>query len=247
MKTSDPYETLYPEIGAGGFSRVDGTVAFYSRVTALVTPNMRVLDLGAGRGAWFNDSCVYRRNLQLLRGRVARVVGCDVSDAVLENPSIDEAHVIKPGGYVPFPDGHFDLIVSDWTLEHIEDPTAYATEVARLLRPGGWFCARTPNRWHYTYLLSALIPNRLHKRILELVQPLRQEKDVFPTYYRLNTLRTIRKHFPAACFSNYSFHHTASPAYHFNNSSTAHAMAVVDRLLPQCLGQALHVFIRKLH
>ncbi|OWY62641.1 hypothetical protein B7486_57335, partial [cyanobacterium TDX16] len=41
---------LYPEVGAGGFSRSDGTVEFWSRVQALVTPGAHVLDLGAGRG-----------------------------------------------------------------------------------------------------------------------------------------------------------------------------------------------------
>lgn len=41
---------MYPEIGAGGFSSIDGTVEFYGRVSSLVKDDSVVLDFGAGRG-----------------------------------------------------------------------------------------------------------------------------------------------------------------------------------------------------
>ena len=62
----------YPEIEFGGFSDVDGSVIFYSRVTALLTPDMIMVDFGCGRGASSEDAVVYRRNLRSFRGRVRR-------------------------------------------------------------------------------------------------------------------------------------------------------------------------------
>jgi hypothetical protein len=56
-------QQFYPEIGAGGFTRIDGTVAFYQRVNALLKKEAVLLDYGAGRGAWhMEDACEYRRS-----------------------------------------------------------------------------------------------------------------------------------------------------------------------------------------
>ena len=69
-------------------------------------------------------------------------------------------------------------------------------EIERILKPGGWFCARTPNKWGYISLGANLIPNSLHVRFLKFLQPDRQEEDVFPTRYRMNTIAALKTHFP---------------------------------------------------
>ena len=46
----DPYKNM-----VGGFSPNDGTIGFYLRVNSIVERDSVVLDLGAGRAAWFND------------------------------------------------------------------------------------------------------------------------------------------------------------------------------------------------
>ena len=38
----------FPEIGAGGFTSLDGTIEFYTRINALLAQNMTVLDFGGG-------------------------------------------------------------------------------------------------------------------------------------------------------------------------------------------------------
>ncbi|MGZ8405386.1 MAG: class I SAM-dependent methyltransferase, partial [Nitrospira sp.] len=40
---------------------------------------------------------------------------------------------------LPFPDRHFDYVVSTWTLCTIPDPVQALQEVARVLKPGGHF------------------------------------------------------------------------------------------------------------
>ena len=93
---------LYPETAVGGFSRVDGTIEFYTRVNALLRKDMVVVDLGAGRGsAHFEDLVPYRRKLRSLKGRCAKVIGLDVDDVVRNNPTLDEAHVLPPDGRFP--------------------------------------------------------------------------------------------------------------------------------------------------
>lgn len=63
--TSPVLARLYPEVAAGGFSHVDGTVGFYRRVNALLRPDMTVADVGPGRGRSSEDQVAYRRSLAI--------------------------------------------------------------------------------------------------------------------------------------------------------------------------------------
>jgi len=49
----------------------------------------------------------------------------------------------------PYPDGAFDLIVCKMTFEHLYDPFAAATEITRLLAPGGLLLLSTVWSWRY--------------------------------------------------------------------------------------------------
>ncbi len=244
-KRSQPLAALYPEVRAGGFSRVDGTVAFYQRVNALLHPSMTVVDVGAGRGKSAVDPVGYRRELQRLRGKVSSVIGLDVDESVLVNPNVDAAHVITVGGSLPLDDASVDLIVSDFTFEHVADPRWMAAEIDRILRPGGWVCARTPNRWGYIGIPTRLVPNRFHHSVLRRVQPEKEERDTFPTTYRLNTRAQIARHFPPSRFDDHSYAADSEPAY-FGRSRTAwRAMQVAFRLTPPSLASMLFVFLHK--
>ncbi|MBI1208902.1 MAG: methyltransferase domain-containing protein [Azospirillum sp.] len=45
---------------------------------------------------------------------------------------------------LPFPDGHFDVILSSHVLEHVRDDQLAMAELARVLRPGGWAVLMVP-------------------------------------------------------------------------------------------------------
>ncbi|HEX9617275.1 MAG TPA: hypothetical protein VGA03_07640, partial [Anaerolineales bacterium] len=85
----------YPESRFGGFSNVDGTVAFYNRVNALVQPSSVVVDVGCGRGAYVEDPVPYRLQLRILKGKCQKVIGIDVDPKGKENPYIDEFRLIE--------------------------------------------------------------------------------------------------------------------------------------------------------
>ena len=87
-------ETFYPESRFGGFTDIDGTIAFYLRIAALLEPSFVVLDFGCGRGAYVEDPCPVRRQLRIFQGRVQRVIGIDVDEGAAANPVLDEFHLL---------------------------------------------------------------------------------------------------------------------------------------------------------
>ncbi len=237
---------FFPEVGAGGSTRLDGTWQFYSRVSSLIDPSMTVLDLGAGRGAALEAaSGTWKAPIVILQGRVKKLIGIDVDDAVLSNRFLDEAHVYD-GGKLPLADGSIDMIVSDYTLEHIDDPAVFSAEIGRVLRPGGWLCGRTPNFFSLLTLAASIAPNRSHVSLLKRIQPDRKEFDVFPTRYRLNTVRQLGKFFPALAWENYSYTYSPEPGYHFNNKAIFRMLLLYQYIKAPLLGgEVLMVFLRK--
>ncbi len=238
---------LQPEVCVGGYSALDGTIEFYGRLKSLLHSRMRVVDFGAGRGAWFeDDNSIYRREVRLIRGSVQEVIGCDVDDAVLSNRAVDRAVVIQPRAPLPFEDSSIDLIVSDYVFEHITDPTWLAGEFSRVLRPGGWICARTPTKCNYVSIAARMIPNLKHARFLRFAQPGRKSEDVFPTVYQLNSRGSIRKYFSAATFRDHSYIYSNEPQYFFGSRVAYRLLQFVHWLLPAAFHGNLFVFLRKL-
>ncbi len=237
---------LYPEVNAGGFTRVDGTIQFYTRVNALLHRGMVVVDVGAGRGAALQeDPCAYRRELRRLNGKARRVIGLDVDEAVFENPGLDEAHVIASGSAFPLGDSCADLILSDFTFEHIEDPVRFASELDRILKPGGWICARTPNKWNYVSIGARLLPKRAHGLLLSWLQPARKEEDVFPTRYLMNTRRVLRSLFPPERYEDFSYTYSAEPSYAPPSRLVWSVLLLWEAICPEAMRSNIFVFLRK--
>lgn len=233
---------LYPEMAAGGYSRCDPIVEFYGRVQSLLPPNGTVLDLGAGRGRLAIVGSAWRRKLVDLRGEGRTVVAVDPDPAVLTNTSVDQAQVMV-GHEIPLPDHSVDLVVANWVLEHVEDAQTMAAEIDRVLRPGGWLCGHTPNRNGYVAVGNRVVPASLHAAVLQRVLPDRQTRDVFPAYYRMNTVRTIQRLFPGYLHASYGYE---GPPHYLGRRVLPHRVArVVLHHLPAALAPTLMVFCRK--
>ena len=235
----------YPEAEFGGFSDLDGTVAFYARVTALLTPDMSLVDFGCGRGAQAEDTVAYRRNLRTFRGRVRRVIGVDIDRVGMDNPTIDEFRLLAPGGMWPIESSSVDLVFSDCVVEHLPAPDLFFGEAVRVLRKGGYLCLRTPNVWGYAAMAARLVPERLHKKVLRHAQPRRLEDDIFPTFYRCNSLAKLNGQLFKYGLDGIAYGYEAEPSY-LNFAAVAYKMGVlIHKFLPGCLRSSIFVFCRK--
>lgn len=234
---------LYPELAFGGFSRRDGTVAFYTRVSALVTSTFRILDYGCGTGAHYAAAAHPVQAIRRLRGRVAEVLGADVDPACAGNPYIDKFLLIK-GSVVPLPSRSVDLCVTDWTLEHLSDVEAFFRECARVIRPGGILCIRTPNRWHYSSIVARTVPFRYHQAIRRWMGQFHTEADVFPTLYRCNSRRQLRRRLRTAGFSAVVYSHRGDSHLAGVGRLSGVIGEAIEWLSPPFLCHELHAFGR---
>jgi SAM-dependent methyltransferase len=162
----------------------DGTGRFYDWVREHTRPDSRLLNLGAGP-ATLNPARTFR-------GEVAEVIGADVDPIVLTNPELDRA-VLLENDRLPFNSNSFDLVLSDYVLEHVEHPGMFLAEVHRVLRPGQSFFFRTPNIYHYVALISAATPHSFHNLIANRARANPEDaQEPWPTFYRLNSRRAIK-------------------------------------------------------
>lgn len=243
----DPSIRLHPEMAAGGYASDDGTVEFYQRVTAVCPEGAVVLDLGAGRGAMFaEERSAWKAFLLRLGRKCARRIGADVDPIVKDNPELDEAHVIAAGEPLPFCDASFDLVLCDWVIEHVDDPASFLREVVRVLKVGGWFCARTPNRWSYYAVAARLAPNSAESSALKRLQPGRHEQDVFPKFYRLNTLDDIARQLRPDQWKNATYMHNPGPGYHGNRRWLYALLSRYQAVAPRGLKTTILLFAQRL-
>jgi SAM-dependent methyltransferase len=227
----------------GGFSANDGTINFYLRVRSILNEKSVVLDLGAGRAAWYVDDMVAtRKNIRFIKPIVEKVIAVDVDDAVMNNQSSSENYVYD-GKTIPVQSQSIDVVIADYVLEHILDPIAFKEEVDRVLKPGGYFCARTPHKYNYIAVGARLIKNDFHTTILSKLQSDRKEEDVFPIAYKLNRLIDVDKYFFG--WKNTSFIFRADPAYYFNSSFIYRVQDFFHRILPRFFVGNLFIFISK--
>jgi SAM-dependent methyltransferase len=237
-------ERFYPESRFAGFTRIDGTIAFYARVRALAQPGAVVVDFGCGRGAYGGDPIPFRRSLRIFKGKVERVIGLDASPSGASNPFLDEFYCLD-GPRWPLADSSADLVLCDNVLEHLPEPETFFSEAQRTLKPGGVVCIRTPNRWSYIALLSRLLPGPRRVQALAAAKPGLTSEDAFPTFYRCNTLLRLRRALARHSFTAVVYGYEAEPTY-LSFSKAAYALGVLhQKIAPGFLRAAIFAFGRK--
>jgi SAM-dependent methyltransferase len=126
-----------------------------------------------------------------LVNRVRFLAGIDVDRALYEHPRLTY-RVVAIGNAMPFHAGSFDLVTANMVVEHVDDPIRFLSEIRRILRPGGRFIFHTTNVSNWLIFCAHLVPDGLKKRCVWYLEK-RDAKDVFPTWYRMNTVSRIEK------------------------------------------------------
>ena len=160
----------------------------YARIVGdALTPQTRWLDAGGGHQIF--EVATPEMELAMVN-RVPLAVCCD-----LELEHIAKHRSIRLGvgatlDHLPFRMQSLDLITLNNVAEHLERPREVLTEFARVLAPGGRVIIHTPNVASYAVRIAEAGRRVLPKAfIMKLIRYMdfREEEDVFPTFYRVNT------------------------------------------------------------
>lgn len=227
----------------GGFSTRDCTIDFFLRIRSLINKDSQVVDLGAGRAGWFqDDNCRIRVETRNLAPDVKWLTAIDQDLAVLKNRASHE-QLVSEAGKINLKSDSVDLVFSDFVLEHVSDCDQFVDELSRILKPGGWFCARTPHKFSYVAMFASLISNSFHNKVISAVQPSRKGIDIFPTYYNFNTLRDVRFRFKG--WNNSSFIYKTEPGYFFGKRWVYRVLNMFHYILPAFMCGNVLIFVQK--
>lgn len=150
-----------------------------------------VLDAGCGRVS----------ALRQFRSRIGRMVGADIHEPAEPLPHLDEFAIVDlcgpPDAFAP---GTFDVVLSNFTLEHFADPLAALTNLRAWIRPGGTLVVTTVNRRHPFVAVYLAMPDGPRHAIQPLVKA--SEADAHPLVGICNDPATIRRDLETAGFTD---------------------------------------------
>jgi len=165
----------------------DVLIEFPRWVTQYCDHTSIVLEVGAGKGKDGEAAPIQQK--------VARLIGIDPDSAIAQNPYLDERYQMSIEDFAKDRDSGFDCLYTISVLEHITQPREFLSACRSLLKPGGMLFGVTPNLWHYFGMATKLSASLgIEDWLLErLIGAQAKASYHFPTAYRLNSIRAIRR------------------------------------------------------
>lgn len=118
------------------------------------------------------------------------VVGIDYEFSSLRRHRTLRLKARALSGNLPFAADSFDLVTANMVVEHLAEPAQDFHEIGRVLKRGGIFLLHTPNARAYTTALTRRVPEGVKRRLVRFLEG-RELEDVFPAFYRANTVSVI--------------------------------------------------------
>jgi len=148
-------------------------------------------------------------------------------------------------GCIPLADSTADVVTMCNVVEHLTSPQDVFLECLRILRPGGRIILLTPNSFFPPLFAARLLPHRARQAVAYVINAT-PEEDVFPAYYRANTVRQLQRISQDVGLSVVRLELLSQHPEYFMFSETAYRLwAAVERMLlrRKCLAGLRHYIL----
>ena len=210
---------IEPTISARLRATLDAAIADAERRSP---GDVTVLDAGCGR----------KSALIPFRARIDRLIGVDLHTPDPPLPHLDEfAAVDLCARDASIPDATFDVILSNFTLEHFADPPTALANLHRWLRPGGRLVVTTVNRRHPFVRAYLGLPDRPRRRLQPFLKA--SAADAHPLVGTCNDPTTIRAALATAGFEGVELETVGNLARAWGRRLPSFALGVIGDLFAQ--------------
>lgn len=112
---------------------------------SLVPKEGRILDYGCGKGGTVEEGV--KRNLDIFGVEAfSHGSGTTIKEELQDKNLLDQRVKELVGCHIPFPDHHFDLVISNQVFEHVVELDEVLKEIDRVLKPGGKVLCLFPSK-----------------------------------------------------------------------------------------------------
>jgi 2-polyprenyl-3-methyl-5-hydroxy-6-metoxy-1,4-benzoquinol methylase len=192
---------------------------------------VRVLDAGCGNGNYVIDE---------QRALIDWAAGVDAdTGATRNNICLDEIRYSNLEK-IPYPDNEFEVVVSLWVAEHLKNPDIVLKELNRVLRNDGKLILVTPNANCWLVFIRRLLGNSKLNRVINKVFYGRNEIDVFPTYYRANSVKTMKRLLSDSGFKNVDITLNYEPSYTAFNKFFFSLFNIKEKIAGKIMPELMH-------
>ncbi len=199
MSKQDFYRTKYATINENW---KDSQTFYLDLIEQNINSKSILLNIGCGHSILLKD--IYQKTKE--NYGIEPDVNSIQKNQIMQDIKQGYAHDL------PFADNYFDIVVSTWVLEHIDQAQESMNEIYRVLKPGGKFIFLTPNKNNYVVMMIRLIPDCLHDFLNRKLYN-RQEGDTFPVRYKMNTQKEIKALASKAGFRKTDIFFNGDPSY----------------------------------
>jgi ubiquinone/menaquinone biosynthesis C-methylase UbiE len=168
----------------------------------------KVLDIGCGRksdiGRYLKEHDTH-----------ALIHGADLDEYSLKNKDVDQLFICDAAD-MPFEDGSYDVVFSQFLLEHVQDSQKTVDSIARVTAPGGLATLIIPNPTSPASTVAKLTPYQFHVFFKREVQKYDNvSEDTFPTFFAFKSVKNLEKEMALAGFTNVESFYVAEMFYRF--------------------------------
>ncbi len=103
----------------------------------------RVLDVGAGVFGTCQYIAENKDEMGLITTELHAIDQSYTAKEIVDKMSLPILYTIGEVYPLPYTDHSFDVVIAGEIIEHMEDPAAFAKELCRVAKPGGWVALST--------------------------------------------------------------------------------------------------------